>query len=97
MIELGRTEKVIREMDKLANEDHTHIVYRRRTRRITWLLVDTFELYVGSDTMPVRHRPDFQRSALSFASSQESGGSSLLPKLVAKLFLIVVAMSKTSW
>ena len=26
MIELGRTEEVIREMDKLANEDHTHIV-----------------------------------------------------------------------
>ena len=24
MIELGRTEEVIREMDKLANEDHTH-------------------------------------------------------------------------
>ena len=30
MIELGRTE----EMDKLANEDHTHICYRRRTQRI---------------------------------------------------------------
>ena len=24
MIELGRTEEVIREMDNLANEDHTH-------------------------------------------------------------------------
>ena len=24
MIELGRTDEVIREMDKLANEDHTH-------------------------------------------------------------------------
>ena len=24
MIEWGRTEEVIREMDKLANEDHTH-------------------------------------------------------------------------
>ena len=24
MIEFGRTEEVIREMDKLANEDHTH-------------------------------------------------------------------------
>ena len=24
MIELGRTEEVIHEMDKLANEDHTH-------------------------------------------------------------------------
>ena len=33
MIELGRTEEVIREMDKLANEDHTHC-HRRRTQRI---------------------------------------------------------------
>ena len=33
MIELGRTEEVIREMDKLASEDHTHC-YRRRTQRI---------------------------------------------------------------
>ena len=33
MIELGRTEEVIREMDKLANEDHTQC-YRRRTQRI---------------------------------------------------------------
>ena len=33
MLELGRTEEVIHEMDKLANEDHTHC-YRRRTQRI---------------------------------------------------------------
>ena len=25
MLELDRTEEVIREMDKLANEDHTHV------------------------------------------------------------------------
>ena len=42
MIELGRTEGVIREMDKLANEDHTHC-YRRRTQHIPWQLVDSFE------------------------------------------------------
>ena len=30
MIEMCRTEEVIREMDKLANEDHTHHSYRRR-------------------------------------------------------------------
>ena len=35
MIELGRTEEVIREMDKLANEDpHPHC-YRRRTQRMS--------------------------------------------------------------
>ena len=42
MLELDRTEEVIREMDKLANEDHPHC-HRRRTQRIPWQLVDTFE------------------------------------------------------
>ena len=53
MIELGRTEEVIREMDKLANEDHTHHITPE-------------EIGVhrnnGSDTMPVRHRPDFKQA-----------------------------------
>ena len=43
MLELGRTEEVIREMDKLADEDHTHISTEERTQRISWQLVDTFE------------------------------------------------------
>ena len=30
MIELGRTEEVIREMDKLANEDHTHTLPQKK-------------------------------------------------------------------
>ena len=34
MLELDRTEEVIREMDKLANEDHTHISTEERTQRI---------------------------------------------------------------
>ena len=43
MLELDRTEEVIREMDKLANEDHTHIATEER---ISWQLVDTFK-YCG--------------------------------------------------
>ena len=31
MIELGRTEEVIREMDKLANEDHTHMLQKNKS------------------------------------------------------------------
>ena len=34
MVELGRTEEVIREMDKLANEDHTHKATKARTIHI---------------------------------------------------------------
>ena len=62
MIELGRSEEVILEMDRFANEDHTHIateeeeidVYRRN-----WWIRSNF---VGSDTMPVRHRPDVKQA-----------------------------------
>ena len=61
MIELGRTEEVIREMDKLANEDHTHHATEDEINvyRSNWWIRSNF---VGSDTMPVRHRPDFKEA-----------------------------------
>ena len=61
MIELGRTEEVIREMDKLANEDHTHIATEEELNvyRSNWWIRSNF---VGSDTMPIRHRPDFKEA-----------------------------------
>ena len=93
MIELGRTEEVCREMDKLANEDHTHhaIAEEICVYRNNWWIRSNF---VGSDTMPVRHRADFKESAVYLATPQESRGSGLLPKLVAKLFLIVVELAR---
>ena len=42
MIELGRSEEMCREMDKLANEDHTPC-YRSRTQCMSKQLVDPFE------------------------------------------------------
>ena len=60
MLELGRTEEVIREMDKLANEDHTHIATEElNVYRSNWWIRSNF---VGSDTMPIRHRPDFEEA-----------------------------------
>ena len=53
MLELGRTEEVIREMDKLANEDHTHIATEEELNvyRSNWWIRSNF---VGSDTMPIK-------------------------------------------
>ena len=50
MLELGRTEEVIREMDKLANEDHTHHATEEELNenRSNWWIRSNF---VGSDTM----------------------------------------------
>ena len=61
MLELGRTEEVIREMDRLANEDHTHIATEEEldVYRGNWWIRSNF---VGSDTMPIRHRPDFKKA-----------------------------------
>ena len=61
MMELGRTEEAIREMDKLANEDHTHIATEEELNvyRSNWWIRSNF---VGSDTMPIRHRADFKEA-----------------------------------
>ena len=61
MLELGRTEEVILEMDKLANEDHTHIATEEELNvyRSNWWIRSNF---VGSDTMSLRHRPDFKEA-----------------------------------
>ena len=61
MIELGRTEEVILEMDKLANEEHTHHATEEELNvyRSNWWIRSNF---VGSDTMPIRHRADFKEA-----------------------------------
>ena len=61
MIDIGRNEVICREMDKLANEDHTHRITEeeiRVYRNNWWIRSNT----VGSDTMPVRHRADFKQA-----------------------------------
>ena len=55
MIELGRSEEIILEMDRLASEDHSHIATQEEVEFYPWYLVD-------SDTMPIRHRPDFKKA-----------------------------------
>ena len=61
MFDVGRTEEMCREMDKLADEDHTHHITAeefRVYRNNWWIRSNT----VCSDTMPVRHRPDFKQA-----------------------------------
>ena len=59
-IDVGRSEELSREMDKLANEDHTHHMTAEEISvyRNNWGLRSNT---VGSDTMPVRHRADFKQ------------------------------------
>ena len=61
MIELGRSENVILEMDRLASEDHSHIATEEEIAvyRGNWWIRSNL---VNSDTMPTRHRPDFKKA-----------------------------------
>ena len=72
---------------------HPHC-HRRRTQRVSWQLMDTFE-FCGFRHDADKASPWLQESIVNLASPQESRGWwSLLSKLVAKLFLIVVAMAR---
>ena len=61
MLEMGRNEEAIRDMDRLANEDHTHIATEEEldVYRNNWWIRSNF---IGSNTMPIRHRPDFKKA-----------------------------------
>ena len=80
-------------MDKLANEDHTHHATEEELNvyRSNWWIRSNF---VGSDTMPIRHRADFKEalSTLRRLKNQEYQG--FLQKLVAKLFLVLVELAR---
>ena len=60
-IELGRSEEVILEMDRLASEDHSHIATEEEidVYRGNWWIRSNL---VDSDTMPIRRRPDFKKA-----------------------------------
>ena len=73
MIELGRSEEVILEMDRLASEDHSHIATQEEIDVFlgNWWIRSNL---VNFDTMLVRHRPDFKKALSTLQSPQESGG-----------------------
>ena len=63
MIEIGRSEQMIVEMDKLANEDHTYTASREEIEfyRGNWWIHSNL---ARVDSIPTRYEPEF-KSALS--------------------------------
>ena len=61
MIELGRSEEIILEMDRLASEDHSHIATKEEidVYRGNWWIRSNV---VNFDTMPTRRQPDFKKA-----------------------------------
>ena len=72
MIELGRSEEVILEMDRLASENHSHIATQEEVEvyRGNWWIRSNV---VNFDTMPTRHQPDFKKALSDIVPPQESG------------------------
>ena len=63
MIEVGRSEQMIMEMDKLASEDHSHIATQGEIdvcRGNWWIHTNVAHV----DSVPTRYEPEF-KSALS--------------------------------
>ena len=93
-LELDRTEEVIREMDKLANEDHTHIATEEELNvyRGNWWIRSNF---VGSDTMPIRHRLDFKQALSTLHRLKKAEDEAYYQNWwQSSFFLIVVAMAR---
>ena len=61
MLDNGRTEDICRQMDDLADEDHTHRLTLEEIEdyRANWWIRSN---EIGSDTMPIRHRSDFKQA-----------------------------------
>ena len=73
-IENGRDEDVCRQWDDLANEDHTHHLTAQEYLhyKSNWWLHSN---KTGSNTVPVKHRPDFKQalSTLQQLKQKEEG------------------------
>ena len=74
MFDNGRTEEFFRQMDDLADEDHTHQLTPEEIHdyRNNWWIRSN---KIGSDTMPIRHRSDFKQalSTLRQLKNKEDG------------------------
>ena len=70
MIEIGRTEDLCRQMDDLADEDHTHHLTPQEIdnyKNNWWIRSNK----IGSDTMPIRHRSDFKQALSTLRQLKE--------------------------
>ena len=70
MIEIGRTEELCRQMDDLADKDHTHhlIPVEVDNYKSNWWIRSN---KIASDTMPIWHRSDFKQALSTLRQLRE--------------------------
>ena len=91
MTELGRSEEIILEMDRLASEDHSHIAIQEEfdVYRGNWRIRSNV---VNFDTMPTRRQPDFKKALSTLYRLKKAEDKKHNENLVAQ-FLFMVAMA----
>ena len=70
MIELGRSEEIVLEMDRLASENHSHIATKAEidVYRGNWWIRSNV---VNFDTMPTRHQLDLREHCRHCTASRK--------------------------
>ena len=70
MNEIGRTEDLCRQIDDLADEDHTHHLTPQEVvnYKSSWWFRSN---KIGSDTLPIRHRSDFKQALSTLRQLKE--------------------------
>ena len=91
MIELGRSEEIILEMDRLASEDHSHIATKEEidVYRGNWWIRSNV---VNFHTMPTRRQPDFKKALSTLYRPKKAEDKKHYEKWSQK-FLLMVAMA----
>ena len=84
MIDHGRTEQMIIEMDKLAKEDHSYKASKAEIEfyRGNWWIHSNV---ARVDSMPVRYEPEFKKCVVNNATPEASGGTKRSKKRQHKL------------
>ena len=75
MIEVGCSEKIIKEMDQLANENHIYKAIKAEidVHRGNWWIYSNVAHF---DSLPTRHQFDFKKALSTMHRSQSSSSSS---------------------
>ena len=92
MIEVGRSEKIIKEMDQLASENHTYKATKAEidVYRGKWWI---HSKVANFDSVPTKYQLDFQKGVVDNVPPQENGGRKAIYKMATKFLLFVLAMA----
>ena len=91
-IEVGRSEQMLREMDKLASEDHTYKATKEEidVYRGTWWIHTNVAHF---DSVPKRYQPDCKKALSTMHRLKQAGGRKETCHMVTQFLLFFLAMA----